>query len=104
MINRKTDKKSRIDIKHIAKLANLPISDSEEKTFESQLTEIIGYIDQIEKGVDTSNVEPTFNVSPNNNIKRPDTAKESLNQESAVSNSQSAKNGYFVTKGVFESE
>lgn len=100
----KSNSRSSIDIKHTAKLANLPITEAEEKTFESQLSEIIGYIDQIENGIDITKVEPTFNVSPNNNIKRPDTAKKSLSQESAISNSQQTKDGYFVTKGVFESE
>ncbi len=100
----KNEERSKIDIKHVAKLANLPITVAEEKTFKTQLSKIIGYIDQIEKGVDTKNVEPTFNVSPNSNVKRPDVAEESLSQKDAIKNSKNTKDGFFETKGIFENE
>lgn len=96
--------KSEINIQRIAKLANIPISTSEEDLFNEQLKEIIDYIDQIEKGANTSKVEPVFNVSPNFNVLRPDVTQSSLKQEEALANSVSIKDGYFVTKGVFENE
>ncbi len=100
----KNNKRSKIDIKHVTRLTNLPVTAAEEKTFETQLSKIIGYIDQIEKGVDTKKVEPTFNVSPNSNVKRPDVAEESLSQKDAIKNSKNIKDGFFETKGVFENE
>ncbi len=54
-------------VKHVAKLANLPITDDEVKKYGEQLSVILEYVDQLDK-VDTSGVEPTFNVSGQSNI------------------------------------
>ncbi len=93
--------KAKINITHVAKLANLPLSDKEAKIFEEQIAKILGYIEEIEK-VDTSGVEPTYNVSPNTNITRRDNPSTSLTQKEALQNAPQSKNGFFVTKGVFE--
>ena len=94
---------AKIDINHVAKLANLDLSEKEKETFGKQLTQILDYVNQIESA-DTKNTEPTFNVSSNKNIQRQDTAGKSLTQEEALQNAKTTKNGQFVTKGVFENE
>lgn len=91
----------KIDVKKVAKLANLPLSDSEEEKYSVQLSKILEYIDQLNK-VNTDNVEPTYNVSGLSNIMRSDEIKESLNQEEVTKNGSDVKEGMFVTKGVFE--
>lgn len=93
----------KIDVKHIAKLANLPLSQEEEKIYSKQLTAILEYVEQVES-VETKNVEPTFNVTPNKNITRQDTASNSLTQDEALSNASKKKDGFIVTGGVFENE
>lgn len=50
------------DIEHIAKLARLDLSEEEYEKFGPQLSGILGYIDQL-KEVDTSQVEPTAQVT-----------------------------------------
>ena len=90
-------------VKKVAKLASLPIDEKGTKTFSGQLTKILDHIDQIEKA-DTASVEPTYNVSPNINKMRKDKPFVCLTQEDAVKSGSNTKNGYFVTKGVFESE
>lgn len=96
-------KNTKIDIDHVSKLANLPIADDQKRIFASQLTKILDYVEKIEKA-DTKNIEPTFNVTPNINATRKDTAGACLTQDEALQNSKNTKNGQFVTKGVFESE
>lgn len=91
---------TRDQVKHVAKLANLPLTDEEEEKFSSQLSAVLDYIDTLSK-VDTNGVEPTFNTSGNINSMREDEATESLSQEEATSNSSNTKEGFFVTKGVF---
>lgn len=109
MVNRKkkTEKilndQPKIDINYVAKLASIDLTDQEKKTFEKQLTQILDYVAQIEF-IDTKNTEPTFNVSTNKNITRPDEIGTSLTQEEALSNATSTKNGQFVTKGVFDKD
>lgn len=90
-------------VKKVAKLANLPISKEEEEIYAKQLSAIIDYIEQL-KSVDTKGVEPTYNVTGKMNVEAPDEVTESLSQEEAVMNGSNVKNGYFVTKGVFEEE
>lgn len=88
-------------IKHVAKLANLPLSDEEEKKYSEQLSKILDYIEQLNK-VNTKDVEPTFNVSGQTNVESEDMLGECLSAEDALSNSPKKKDGFFVTKGVFE--
>ncbi len=90
-------------IKHVAKLANLPVSPKEEELYSEQLSKILDYIDQL-NAVNTDGVEPTFNVTGLSNVLREDAPQESLKQEESLQNASQQKNGYFVTKGVFESE
>lgn len=88
-------------VKHVAKLANLPLSEEETEKYGEQLSKILDYIDQLNKA-DTSGVEPTFNVTGLENVIREDIPGKSLSQEEALKNASKTKNGSFVTKGVFE--
>ena len=88
-------------VKKVAKLANLPLTPQEEEKYSKQLSAILNYIDQLNK-VDTSNIDPTFNVTGLSNAMRKDETVASLSQEEALSNASSKKDGMFVTKGVFE--
>jgi len=90
-------------VQKVAKLANLPISDDEEEKYSEQLSKILDYIDQL-NSVDTKNIDPTFNVTGLDSIFRPDQVGESLTQEEALQNGSNVKDGFFVTKGVFEEE
>jgi aspartyl-tRNA(Asn)/glutamyl-tRNA(Gln) amidotransferase subunit C len=90
-------------VKKVAKLANLPVTEQEEELYAEQLSAILDYIDLLNSVV-TSSVEPTFNVIPEKNIMRSDVAGDSLSQEDAIKNAPNKKDGYFVTKGVFAEE
>lgn len=93
----------KINVKHVAKLANLPLSSEEEEKYSEQLSKILGYIDQLNL-LTTSDVEPTYNVSGLENIMAKDEVGESLSQEAATKNGSQVKDGYFITKGVFADE
>ncbi len=90
-------------VKHVAKLANLPITSEEEDKYAGQLSDILAYIDQL-NSVDTSNVEPTFNVSGQSNVMSEDKAGVCLAQDEALANAPQKKEDFFVTKGVFSNE
>jgi len=91
------------EVKHVAKLADLPLTDEEEEKYSEQLSKILEYFEQLNQ-VDTSKVEPTFNVSGQNNVLREDTTVASLSQEEALLNASRKKDNMFETKGVFEEE
>lgn len=91
----------KINVKHVAKLANLPLTASEEEKYSKQLSKILDYIDQL-NSLTTSDVEPTYNVSGLENAMAKDEVGKSLSQEEATNNGSNVKNNYFVTKAVFE--
>jgi len=93
----------KLDVKHIAKLANLPITKDEEKKFESQLNETLSYV-EILKEVDTKNIEPTAHVTGLENITREDTTKPSLSQLQALSNTKKKHNGFFIVDAILEND
>lgn len=89
---------------HVAKLANLPLSSEEEEKYSDQLSKILDYIDQL-NSVDTSNIEPTFNVSGQSNVMSEDAVGDcALPQDEALQNAPQKKDNMFVTKGVFQDE
>ena len=93
----------KIDVKHVAKLANLTLSEEEEKLYSEQLSRILEYFEQLNQ-VDTLEVEPTFNVTGFNNVMKEDETGECLSSEEALSNAPKKKDNMFATKGVFEEE
>lgn len=92
-----------INVKHVAKLANLPLTSKEEEKYSEQLSKILEYIGQLNK-VDSSNVEPTFNVSSQNNVMGEDKVGACLTQQEVLGNAPSKNDEFFVTAGVFKDE
>ena len=62
---------SQEQVRHIAKLARLGLSDDEVKKFSTQLTNILQYVEVLSE-VDTSSVEATSQVTGLKNVMRPD--------------------------------
>ena len=60
-----------MDVKHIAKLANLTITDEEVKKYEGQLSSILDIVDQLKK-INTDGVKPTYQVTGQTNCWRED--------------------------------
>ena len=67
--------KKREDILHLADLSEIRLSDTEVESLGGDLRDIIKYISQLDK-LDTSDVEPTYQVFEMENIWRDDTVLE----------------------------
>lgn len=93
----------KFDIAHVAKLANLTLTEEEKKKFETQLEETVDYIEGLSE-VDTEGVEPVSQVTGLENITREDEITPSLSQEEALKNAKSTQNGYFKVKGILNNE
>lgn len=93
----------KINVKHVAKLANLHVSSSEEKKFEDQLEQTIEYIENLNE-VYTNNTTPTSQVTGLENVTREDIAKPSLSQEEALSNAKSTYKGFFKVNAILDNE
>ncbi len=89
-------------VRKVAKLANLPLTSDEEEKYSQQISKILDYVEQLNR-VDTSKVEPTFNVSGQSNVEAKDEVGDcTLSQDEVLANAPKIQDGFFVTKGVFE--
>jgi len=92
----------KINIPHIAKLANLTIAKDQESMFETQLSSILTYIERLNE-IDTTGVEETSQVTGLENVTREDKSLPSMPQEDAIFQA-TTYNSFFAVKGVFENE
>lgn len=91
----------KIDVFHVAKLANLPLTDEEKEKFEKQLSETLSYI-EILKEIKTDKIPPTSHVTGLENVTRKDEPAPSLSQDEALQNAKSTHNGFFKVKAILE--
>ena len=71
------------DVRRIARLAHLPVSDEEVARFTRELGEILAYVRQLEE-VDVSSVPPTAHAAIERLALRPDEPEASLPREIAL--------------------
>ena len=93
----------KINVPHVARLANLVLTEKEIRTFEKQLQNVLDYIDKLNE-VKTERIEETSQVTNLENVFREDKAElnNCLSQKEALSNTKSKKNGFFKVKGIFK--
>ncbi|MBI4080356.1 MAG: Asp-tRNA(Asn)/Glu-tRNA(Gln) amidotransferase subunit GatC [Candidatus Levybacteria bacterium] len=91
----------RIDVSHIAKLANLPLTEEEKKKFEKQLEETLQYIEQL-KEIDTTGIPVTNTVTDLQNVADEDVARPSLSSLEALANATSTFHGLFKVKAILD--
>lgn len=92
-----------MDVRKIAKLAHLDITDAEVEMYTPQLSQIVGYVEQLNE-IDTSDIEPmlgglTAEGEKTHSI-RDDVVLASLGQETALSEAPSAVSGHFQVPKV----
>jgi aspartyl-tRNA(Asn)/glutamyl-tRNA(Gln) amidotransferase subunit C len=66
---------TRDDVLHLAQLSNLQLADDEIASLQSELSNILDYVTQLSE-LDTSGVEPTYQVTDLENVTREDTVLE----------------------------
>ena len=67
---------SRDDVLHLAALSGLKLTDKEIDMFPPELARILAYVNQLDE-LDTSNIEPTYQVTNRTNIFRDDIIEQS---------------------------
>lgn len=92
------------EVRYVADLANLELSDDEIRRMAHDLSDILTYIDKLNE-LDTSNVEPMAQVlyaAGETATLRPDHEMPSLSNEQALANAPLAGHGYFKVPKVIE--
>lgn len=91
-----------INVKHIAKLAKLKLTDREIDKFKKQLGQVIDYIRQLSEA-DTKTSQAVSQTTGLENIFRADKKmNQCLSSNEALSGTEKVKNDYFVVPGIFE--
>lgn len=89
------------DVRYMAGLARLQLSDDEIKSFANDMNKILDYMELLEE-VDTENVEPLAHVIDLDSRLRNDEAKEPLSHKDALKNAPDADSDYFRVPKVIE--
>jgi aspartyl-tRNA(Asn)/glutamyl-tRNA(Gln) amidotransferase subunit C len=92
---------SKEEIEHIAVLARLSLTGEEKELFGSQLSGILGYMEQLNE-LDTKDVEPTSHVLALGNVMRDDIPAESLPREEALMNAPSHTEKFYRVPKIIE--
>ncbi|MBN9654858.1 Asp-tRNA(Asn)/Glu-tRNA(Gln) amidotransferase subunit GatC [Halobacillus sp. GSS1] len=92
---------SKEEVKHVANLARLAITEEEATTFTKQLDDIITYAEQLNE-IDTTGVEPTTHVLDLKNVMRKDEPKKWISQDDALKNAPDKQDGQFKVPSVLE--
>lgn len=86
-------------VKHVANLARLAISEEEAEKFTKQLDSIIAFAEQLNE-LDTENVKPTYHVLDMKNVLREDIPQPGLPQEEVLKNAPEHKDGQFKVPSI----
>ncbi|MER1998752.1 MAG: Asp-tRNA(Asn)/Glu-tRNA(Gln) amidotransferase subunit GatC [Lysinibacillus sp.] len=89
------------EVKHVAHLARLAITEEEAEKFADQLGKITDFFEQLAE-LDTENVEPTSHVLPNVNVLREDVAGEGLAREKVMLNVKDQEAGQIKVPSIME--
>ena len=89
------------EVKHVAQLARLKLSQKELAKFQKQLSDILTYVDQL-KAIKTKQVNLTSQVTGLENVFRDDQPDPCLSQKEALSEAKNKQNGFFKVKAIFE--
>jgi len=89
------------EVKHVAELAKLQLTEAEVELFTSQLSAVLDYAAHLQE-VDTSHVSPTATVLPLRSVMRADEVRPSLSQEQALANAPERKDGHFKVHAILE--
>jgi aspartyl-tRNA(Asn)/glutamyl-tRNA(Gln) amidotransferase subunit C len=81
-------------VRHVARLARLGLSDAELEKLSGELSGILDYIDQLNQ-VDTGAIPPTARVDGLADVWRADEVGPSLGQQAALANAPARDGGFF---------
>ncbi|MGC9049115.1 MAG: Asp-tRNA(Asn)/Glu-tRNA(Gln) amidotransferase subunit GatC [Patescibacteria group bacterium] len=95
---------SKKEVQHIAQLARLKLNQAEIEKYQKQLSEILDFVEQLEK-IETTKVEPCRGGTNLVNVVREDISQGiNLEEREKLLNQAPLKEGNLIkTKGVFES-
>ena len=92
---------TREEVRHVAMLFRMSLSEQEIAKFQQQLSQIIDYF-QVLQQVDTEDVPPTSHPISLENVMRADEARPSYPTEDILANAPLSERGFFRVRAVLE--
>ncbi len=92
---------SRDDVKYIAHLARLGLTEQEVSHFQGQLERILGYVDKL-KTLDVSRVEPMTHVLDLKNVYRKDSVVPSIDPPAVLKIAPATQGQFYKVPKVIE--
>jgi aspartyl-tRNA(Asn)/glutamyl-tRNA(Gln) amidotransferase subunit C len=89
------------EVKHIAELARLQLTDQELARYAEQLSDILDYAARLQS-IDTSGISPTDRVVTTGNVLREDEARPGLSQQELLGNAPATEKGQFKVPPILE--
>ena len=86
-------------VKKIAKLSRIKMTDDQLKNMRVELENIFNHIDVIQKA-DTENIEPTGHSADLDSIFREDVIEKSASVKEALKNAPKQEDGYFTVRKI----
>ena len=88
-------------IRKVAKLSRLDLTEAEIREFTGQLSAILDYVEKMNE-LNTDNVEPLAHCLPVANVFREDFAKESLGTEKVLANAPQSEGEFFKVPKILD--
>jgi len=92
---------SREEVRHVAELAKLGLTEEEKGLFSEQLSAILDYAERLQE-LDTEDVPPTAHSIPLQNVMRDDEVTPSYPREDILANAPQSEQGSFKVQAVLE--
>jgi aspartyl-tRNA(Asn)/glutamyl-tRNA(Gln) amidotransferase subunit C len=89
-----TEKITEADVRHVAKLARLDVTDDEVALFAGQLAAVLEHAEDVE-ALDTAGVPPTAHPLPLVNVLREDVPADGVDREEVLAMAPAAQDGRF---------
>ena len=89
------------EVRKVAVLARLKLTDSEIESIGSQLSQMLEYVEILNE-VDTTNIEPMAHVAELSNVLREDIVRKSLPRDKALANAPKSDGTYFLVPQILE--
>ena len=92
---------TREDVQHIAELAKLRLTETEEALYQEQLSAILDYAARL-NALDTTAISPTATVLPLHSVMRDDVARPSPSPDEMLANAPARVDNAFEVRAVLD--
>lgn len=89
------------DVRAIADLARLELSEADVAVYQQQLSDILDYFQKLQE-LDTSHIDPTSSVLPLSNVMRADEAGPALPLDEVIANAPDSDGEQFRVRAVLD--